>query len=637
MLIIFLFISVFNTSVYGNINYESNFIQGNAQFINNPQKAIDFYKKSLKFNATPLTYAKIADCYKRLADLENAKIYYDKAIEVEEFEGFGNADMYYRYSLFLNEVKDYTKALKYINLAISKQNNTSYLILKENIKKNINALEAEKTENADEEIIQDDDEDWTTENDLKDNSFKTSTIFRGDISTDFYQDRVLENGLEDASELSNSIFLEIEHQYSENMKIMLSSRLYWRLLVERNEDDAPYYFFNGEKPKTIFDYELEESYIDYKYNNFSYRVGQQYFKWGENIAYSRSDIINPNDFRDSIIPELDKRKVAVFSLTGGYSFGEKAKLTLAWIPFRYNPKISYWGRDFALLQPSKEIDTSLINNFISQNIEDDLQSLGMTTDNQKKDFTDSSIALNLSFSIKSLNTSFVYYYGFQELPEITMDKDLKKLLFYLLSGGTKESVLAPLSSSLANKYIMGQSIASSKFTRYNHLAFSASLPISSFILNLDASYSPKKLFYSDIDTTNEETTQKSLSPIYKKVFNYTLGIEYQYAGDKLLIDLEYLGSAILDDNKENYFYDRKNKMGIFSLIKWNIIKDDYSLILLGNYNFFFKDYLATIRFTKHIGKLDINAGYNHFGGDNDTPIGRYDKNDEFFLGIKYYF
>jgi len=634
MFILFLFLSIFNTSTYSNINYEPNFKNGNTYFINNPEKAISFYYKSLENQPEPLTYARIADCYRRLGDLKNAKINYDKAIEIEDFKKIESPDLYYRYSLFLNTTGDYENSLKYINLAISMQKNESYETLKQNIEKNIN----EKLENTDEEIITDDEDDWISEKDMEDNSFNSSTIFRGNIDLTFYQDRVLENGLEDVSELGNSMFLELEHQYSKRMKIMISTRFYWRLLVERNEDNSFYYFLNGEKPKTVFDYELEETYIDYKYKNFSYRVGQQYFKWGENIAYSRSDIINPNDFRDSIIPELDKRKVAVFALTAGYSFGDIGKFTAVWVPFRYNPKITYWGRDFSLLQPSKQLDTSIINNFIDQTIEDDLQSLGMTTEDQKKDFTDSSIALNLSTSLKKLNTSFVYYYGFQALPEINLDKDLKKMLFYLLAGGTDDKVLLPLSSSLANRYITGEDIANSKFTRYNHFSFSASLPINSFILKIDTSYSPRKLFYSDIDDSGDEDADKnSLNPIYKKVVDYTAGIEFQYMGDKLLIDLEYFGSYILNDNGEDYFYDRKNRMGIISLIKWNIIKNDYSLILLGNYNFFFKDYLATIRFTKHVGKLDVNLGYNHFGGSQTSPIGRYSKNDEFFLGIKYYF
>lgn len=657
-LIIFMNVPVFDDET---ANSTRNTLWNNALVFHNsdPQKAIDGYKEALKVKSHPFLYTNIADCYVLLNNIEEATKYYETAESLLYHTSKYSAFPYAKYGYFLWKYKkDKEKALKFVNTSLEiEPANTEYQKYKEDIENNKTsdlsdepALEQQKknidenikndkeinineTKNDDEEIIIDETSDDYFKN-IKTNSFIQTTQFRGYFKSKLLQDRVMENGLEDASESRNYIFLELKHELTENISIMLSSMVTRNYFMERNEGNAQYLILNGENFKNTDEYLLEESYIERKSKQYTLRVGQQIFKWGENTGFSRSDIINPVDLRESIIPDIDKRKIPVFAINGGITF-DNSKLTLLYLPVRYNSKVDLWGSDFALIQPTKQVDTSVINNFIDSSIENDIQSISPVSE---EEITNMSFALHFASTIKSFNYSFLVYYGFQQFPEMHIDSDVKKLFIELLSGTPSNAEITTISTNLIQKYMLGEDIFHSKFTRYFATTFSASYPIKSVILKLDLLFSPNRLYYTDVtnDTTDEKAIEESFVPFEKKVIDWTLGGEYQYKVDKLLIDFEIMGSYILNDDGEDYFYDRKNKIGLFSFAKWKL-NDDYDLFVLGNFNFFTNDYLGSIRLTYKINKHNFTIAYNHFGGDFETPVGRYDKNDQFFLEYKLFY
>ena len=635
----------------------------------NPKEAINSYKKAIKIKESSLLYGNIADCYRKLNNEKEANHYFELAIKKSEVSRRPVDNLYYQYSYFLYQI-DNKKAKKYILKAIELDNLAIYRDLLTKIEDDIILVNKEKkrrenkyklannqkhtdsiklvkkdiqVNNSDEDEDEDEEEsdNWITKLDTN-SRFRPSTLFRSFYKSKFYQDRVLDNGLEDASEWHNDLFIELKHQFSNNTTVILSSELNWFLLTERNEE-GDYYFFNGENPKTIFEYELRESYFDYKTDFFSLKIGNQIFKWGENIGFSRSDMLNPTDISSGIIPDIDDRKLAVFAINTGLSF-KNNKITLVVIPIRKDPKISLWGRDFSILQPSKKTDTSVINRFIDPTVEDGMQNIPAITKDQTKSGLESSVALRFTSTFWDINLSTLLYYGYQQLPEFYMDKNLKKLLIYGLAGVKDDQILSPLAIDVVRRYSLGENVVTSEYKRYRAAAFSLSYPIKSVLFKIDASYEGDKLYYTEVkdvvgdnSDADNKAIDESLNPLYKKVVNYTFGLEYQYLVDRLIFDLEIIGTHILDDKDEDYFYARKNQVGVFSFIKWKVVPNEWTLFLLGNYNIFFKDYLFTFRVTKHFKDLDLILGYDHFGGKENTPIGRYDKNDQFMISTKYFF
>lgn len=93
-----------------------------------PQKAIGFYEKALKLTEHVFLYTNIADCYKRLNNLEKCEEWYN----IAESKGFltleskYSSNPYINYAAYLLEIKNIKKALKYASVAMEIDSSAAY-------------------------------------------------------------------------------------------------------------------------------------------------------------------------------------------------------------------------------------------------------------------------------------------------------------------------------------------------------------------------------------------------------------------------------------------------------------------------------------------------------------------------------
>ncbi|MBN2694244.1 hypothetical protein JXR93_06245 [bacterium] len=522
------------------------------------------------------------------------------------------------------------------NRVIQKTENNNILIIQNNNSQlaNNDLDEEEIYESNDEEIIDDIDSDNQSKSESFFNNLKLKKAFtpivqmRGYFKKGFFQDIFLENGLEKATELRNRLFLEFKYQKTESLKITLSAELIYDLSIERNENDNPYFIVNGENFDGYFEYRVDEAYIDRKIDNFFIKGGFQIFKLGENYGFSRSDIINPADYRDSIIPSIDKRKLGVLAIDSGF-LSKYGSVEFIWIPIHQSVKVDLWGSDFALIQPSKSIDPTVISDISPISI-NGKQDIPLSESVSQSNIKSSSFAFNINSSFLEFNSSLLLYYGYQIMPEIEMDEQLKELFKNLISTDANRDSITSSMLELGQRYLLGEELFKSKYTRMFTTAFSASYPIFSTILKFDISYTPRKLYYTPIED--------DFNPFYRSVLEYTIGSEYQFSGTRGVFDFELWGSKITNSkNSDKYWFDKENRVGLFSFIKYTTESDKWDFFGAALFDISFYDYLFTIRVTYKMIQNHLEIGYNHFGGDSDSPIGRYDKNDQFFIEYKYFF
>ncbi len=496
--------------------------------------------------------------------------------------------------------------------------------------------EKETLNNSDEETIEDSNEetiDDLNSNDFFNNlklkkSFTPIVQMRGYFKKSYFQDIFLENGLEKSSEYRNRLFFEFKYQQNENTFLTLSTELSYNFSIERNESNKPYFIVNGENFDGYFDYQIDEFYVEKKYDIFFAKAGIQIFKLGENHGFSRADIINPPDYRDSIIPSIDKRKHGILAFNGGV-LSKYGAIELIWMPIHKSPKIDLWGSDFALIQPSTSIDPTVISDISPISI-NGRGEIPLSESVSQSNIKSGSFAINLNSSFKEFNSSILIYYGYQIMPEIEMDDKLKEFLKNIVSTNPDRELLTSSILELTQRYILGEELFKSKYTRVFTTAFSASYPILSTILKLDLSFTPRKLYYTPIED--------DFNPFYRAVFDYTIGAEYQFFGTRGIFNFEIWGSKVTNSKKDDkYWFDKESRVGLFSFVKYTTESNKWDFFGATLLDITFLDYLLTFRITYKMNQNYFEVGYNHFGGESDSPIGRFDKNDQFFIEYKYIF
>ena len=74
---------------------------------------------------------------------------------------------------------------------------------------------------------------------------------------------------------------------------------------------SDYLYFGSENKTDDFDLDLHEAKWQYNEGNYGFSIGKQIIRWGKADQISPVDTLNPQDMREFIIPEYEKRNSAL--------------------------------------------------------------------------------------------------------------------------------------------------------------------------------------------------------------------------------------------------------------------------------------------------------------------------------------
>jgi hypothetical protein len=100
------------------------------------------------------------------------------------------------------------------------------------------------------------------------------------------------------------------------------------------------------------DLDLRQALVSVSTGGLDVRVGRQQIVWGEALGTFVTDVINPKDFREFVLPELSEIRLPLWALNLTYTFGKALVLEGVWTPeVRVNtfPKP---GAEFAFFRPT---------------------------------------------------------------------------------------------------------------------------------------------------------------------------------------------------------------------------------------------------------------------------------------------
>lgn len=153
-----------------------------------------------------------------------------------------------------------------------------------------------------------------------------------------------------------------------------------------------------------FDADIRELYGDFFFENTDLRIGKQIIRWGVIEGFRITDELNPIDFNEFILRELEDRYIPLWMLKLDHYF-EKYSLQFVWIPELIFHRPAPRGTEFEQFQ-------------IPPGLEE-----------PAKTFTHTEIGFRLSSDLAGFDLAFTYFDGWDDFPAAS------QTLFGLGGGG----------------------------------------------------------------------------------------------------------------------------------------------------------------------------------------------------------
>lgn len=342
--------------------------------------------------------------------------------------------------------------------------------------------------------------------------------------------------------------------------------------------------------------ELKELYLDINFQNFDLRIGRQIVRWGVVEGARVTDEINPLDFYELILRDIDDRYIPLFMIKGDLYLGPNTFEGII-IPevrgHRPAPKGSQWEQ-FRLL-PNLEKPEQPYEDF-PNNIEN------------------TEIALKYTRVFSGFELSASYFYTWDDFPSS-----------FRSIAGSGEFALAPTVDFVP------------KYNRLHIYGTTYSKTFPGFVFNAEAAYVDGKVFgarFGDGSSVQEGEIQR----------NY---VKYAVGLDLYILGMDVSPAAIqqyIIDYDHNIIQDRVDTVGAV-FVRKEFIHNLWTGNLLVLYFFNDEDWLIRPRtFYNITDRLRVSFGVDIFEGKIGTGlpgefhfVGFFDNNDRIFWDITYSF
>jgi hypothetical protein len=148
------------------------------------------------------------------------------------------------------------------------------------------------------------------------------------------------------SKLRTLGWLEAKYTSSEAVHLRLEGRGWWDGVFDAT----------GRYPRAVerdqeTELSLRQALLAVSAGPFDVRLGRQQIVWGEAIGTFITDVVNPKDFREFVLPEYTELRIPLWAVNGTYHLAEGLNLEGVWTPdIRFN-KVGKPGSEFQFQPP----------------------------------------------------------------------------------------------------------------------------------------------------------------------------------------------------------------------------------------------------------------------------------------------
>src|SRR5438105_5958075 len=97
---------------------------------------------------------------------------------------------------------------------------------------------------------------------------------------------------------------------------------------------------------------LREALLAVGHGDFDARIGRQQIVWGEAISTFVTDVVNPKDFREFVLPDFTELRVPIWALDGSWRLARNVTLEVVWTPDTMHNRLPKKGAEFQFQGPA---------------------------------------------------------------------------------------------------------------------------------------------------------------------------------------------------------------------------------------------------------------------------------------------
>ncbi|MGR9091776.1 MAG: DUF1302 family protein [Gammaproteobacteria bacterium] len=153
------------------------------------------------------------------------------------------------------------------------------------------------------------------------------------------------------------------------------------------------------------DVELREFYVGGPVGDAYVRLGKQQVVWGEADGLKVLDVVNPQSFREFILPEFDDSRIPLWSLSAELPLNDDVSLEVVWVPDETYHDIPDTDSAFALTSPR----------FVPQAVPG-VPVTVFEADKPNDFFADSDAGARLTAFVGGWQFSLNYFYHYLDIP-----------------------------------------------------------------------------------------------------------------------------------------------------------------------------------------------------------------------------
>jgi hypothetical protein len=381
---------------------------------------------------------------------------------------------------------------------------------------------------SEDRIVIDPDPPVETEVDFWDIRARTALRFDTRIAIDTSFDRREEQ----VGELWLGGRLELDIDLAESVKVYAAPNFQWVGSLDREGDDRQFLYLV-----------TPEAHVSWAEGPFVLRAGALVFSWGPSDIIAPNDLLNPIDYRRSLLGFSDEAKIPVLAVEGGATFGP-VNLRAVIEPFFTASRFHLAAWDFSALQAGVFPLRSdfPIDYFFSEAAIDSLGNELLATERPSDRPDNATFAGRATLSLGNvLDLSLNAVYGWDTLPAIIIDDDLLFLANTFADSRARgeefpladEEVLDAI-ERVREAVDQGRKIARGTYLRRSVLGFDAVLALDPVVLKVDVAFSFQHTVYT-----------QALEPKSHPWLNAVLGLEY-FDGEAFQIILELFAITVFD-------------------------------------------------------------------------------------------
>ncbi len=145
----------------------------------------------------------------------------------------------------------------------------------------------------------------------------------------------------DVSKLKTLGWLEGKYTFSEAANLRVAARGYYDAVFAATDRYPDNVVRNQEK-----ELELREAILSVSHGDLDVRLGRQQIVWGEAISTFVTDVVNPKDFREFVLPDFTELRIPIWALDAQWRLDRNVTLEGVWTPDTTHNRLPKKGAEF---------------------------------------------------------------------------------------------------------------------------------------------------------------------------------------------------------------------------------------------------------------------------------------------------